>query len=255
MSAVKNPSIGTLKESSLHKSLKLYYSGEDGQIEYTTDSFVCDAITGYGEIIEVQTGSFAPLKEKAKLLCKNNRLKIVHPVICAKNIEVYTGKNKLIRRRKSRIKGCKWDLFNALVYAPMLPKIKNLSIELILIDITEKRMDDGKGSWRRKGISIKDRFLDNIHGSLILKKPGDYLDFIPFTKEDEFTAKEMAEKAKINMALARKTLYSLNKMGVLEYSGKRSAAYLYRIKTKPPRMHMQSKKKPAPRKGAGIINN
>ena len=163
------PLIGTKKESSLHRSLKFRYSGSTGTTETLAGSYVCDGQTSEGELIEVQTGSFGPLKEKVKALVSIGKVRIIHPIIAQKHIELYDSSGFLLRRRKSPRKGSAWDLFNALIYAPLLPLLKNLTIELAVVEIVEKRADDGKGSWRRKGVSITDRSLSVWRHSVILK--------------------------------------------------------------------------------------
>ena len=222
-------SIGTKKESSLHRSLKYRYSG-DGETETLAGSYVCDACTSDGEYIEVQTGSFGPLKEKAKNITKTGKLRIIHPIIAEKTLETRDDKGRLLRRRKSPRKGSEWDLFDALLYAPEIPLYKNLAIELAVVEVIEKRVDDGKGSWRRKGISISDREIGAWHHSVVLKGPKDYYRFVPFKKNEEFTVRALGEKAGIDVSLARKTLYVLTKMGVVERIGKQGKAFLYRIK-------------------------
>jgi hypothetical protein len=106
--------------------------------------------------------------------------------------------------------------------------LKNLSIELVIVDITEKRIDDGRGSWRRRGASISDRLIDVWRQSIVLSKPKDYYRFIPFRKGEGFSVRDLAEKAGIDAGLARKTLYVLNKMGLVERTGKLGRAYQYR---------------------------
>jgi len=222
--------IGTYKESSLHRSLKFRYSGDNGSVEESAGSFVCDACTSEGELIEVQTGSLGPLKEKAKSLCKKNKLRIIHPIIIQKTIELYDTEGQLLHRRKSPRKGSAWDLFNALLYAPELPLLKNLTIELAVIDVIEKRIDDGEGSWRRKGVSIADRSLGAWRDSVVLKSPKDYGQFIPFKKKEEFTVRMLAEKAGINTVIARKALYVFTKMNLVERAGKQGRALVYKRK-------------------------
>ena len=227
----KSPSIGTKNESSLHRVLKYQYSGSGGATETSIGDYICDAQTSEGEIIEVQTGSLGPLKQKAKDLARTGKVRIIHPIIFQKHIELYDAKGKkLLRKRKSPKKGSAWDLFNALIYAPELPLLKNLTIELVIADIVEKRVDDGSGSWRRRGVRIADHTLAALHQSIVLKKPKDYLQFIPFIKKEDFTVKDLSEKAKIDIHLARKTLYVLSKIGLVERIGKRDRAFIYRRK-------------------------
>ena len=77
-----NTGIGTKRESSLHRSLKFQYSEFD--IEVPVGDYVCDGKTSQGELIEVQTGSFGPLREKVKILTRKNRVRIVHPIVYEK---------------------------------------------------------------------------------------------------------------------------------------------------------------------------
>jgi hypothetical protein len=224
-------SIGARKESSLHRMLKFRYSGEWGHTEAPMGDYVCDARTEEGELIEVQTGSFGPLKEKAKALAKKNKLRIIHPIILQKTIELYDTGGKLLHCRKSPRKGTPWDIFKVLLYAPDLPLVKNLTIELAFIDISEKRIDDGKGSWRRKKVTIADKSLTAWHNSITLSSIKDYSQFIPFEKEETFTVKDFAKKAKINPTLAQKTLYTLTRLGLVTRIGKQGRSFLYQ-KTK-----------------------
>jgi hypothetical protein len=208
--------------------LKFRYRGANGRIEQVCGEYVCDCVTEAGEIVEIQTGSFGPLKEKVKNLLLSHPVRIVHPVVITKYIETYSTNALLLRRQKSPRRGSPWDLFKSLLYAPELPLLKGISVELALIDVMEQRVQDGKGSWRRGGTSITGRELTGWRGSIVLKKPGDYRRFIPAALNRDFTVSSLAESAGISGTLARKTLYVLNKMGVVERTGKRKRFYTYR---------------------------
>ncbi|MDR0657313.1 MAG: hypothetical protein LBG22_13460 [Treponema sp.] len=220
-------SIGTERESSLHRALKYRYAGETGQTEYELENYVCDVYTGGGEALEIQTGSFGPLDGKLHSLCRLSPVRIIHPVVIHKYIELYDTEGNLIRGRKSNRSGSIWDLFKNLLYAPELPLLPSLAIELALIDVKEKRVDDGKGSWRRRGASIRDRELLAWHESIELKHVSDYRRFVPFAPKTEFTVRDLAKQARIQAPLAGKTLYVLNKIGIVKRVGKQGRALLY----------------------------
>jgi hypothetical protein len=222
-------SIGTRHETSLHRDLKYSYAGQGGQTEAEVGGFVADGISADGEFIEIQTTSFGPLKEKAKEFAARGKLRIVYPVIITKYIEVFDTNGKRQYRRRSPRKGSPWDIFDALIYAPELPLTANVRIELALIDACEQRIQDGKGSWRRKGVSIHDRQVIAVHERIALEKPADYRRFVPFKKTESFTSAQMAEKAGIPTDLARKTLYVLNKMGMVQKTGKQRNSVIYRV--------------------------
>jgi hypothetical protein len=248
MGKKKPHSIGTERESSLHRSLKFRYAGEGGKTEQIVEGFVADGVRDDGEFIEVQTGSFAPLRRKIPELVKQGKVRIIHPIAIAKYIDVYESvppkrsakkaagavsnaagtTGKPLYRRKSPRKGSPWDLFDALLYAPELALLPGLTIELVLLDITEKRLRDGKGSWRRKGVSILDREMSAWHEAILLAKPADYLRFVPFKKNEEFTTALLAERAGIDAVAARKTLYVLTKLGIVTRIGKQKNSWVYK---------------------------
>ena len=220
--------IGIVKESSLHRDLKFRYS-EPGNTEITRGNYVCDGQTRDGELIEVQTGSFGPLREKVKKLTNNEKIRIIYPIIVSKYIELYDINGKLSRKRKSPQKGCAWDLFKVLLYAPELSINLRVTLELVFLDILEKRKNDGKGSWRRRGVTIQDRIPLSLHKTIILKELNDYNQFLPIEKET-FTVKDLGDSAGISRILARKCLYVLEKINVTERVGKQGNALVYKKK-------------------------
>ena len=230
---VQSAGIGTERESSLHRTLKFRYAGAGGRVESTLEGYVCDGISREGEIIEVQTGSFGPLKRKAKELAALGKLRIIHPVILRKYIEVYDPEGNRLYRRRSPRQGSEWDLFSALIHAPELPETAGLSIELALVEVREKRIKDGRGSWRRGGVSIADRDLIAWHGSVSLAEKRDYRRFVPFGAEERFTVKDLAGKAAIDPALAGKALYVLRKMGLVKRTTKKGRAWVYEAASGP----------------------
>ena len=222
-------SIGTESEHSLHRDLKFRYAGRKGRTETEIAGFVADGINAKGEIIEIQTGSFGPLNKKIRDLAARGKVTVVHPVILTKYIEVFDTKGNRLYRRKSPCRGCPWDLFDAMIYAPDLPLVPGVTVELVMVDADEKRVRDGKGSWRRRGVSIRDRTMTAFHKRIRLGKPSDYLQFVPFKKNEKFTSALLKEKAGIPIGLAQKTLYVLTKIGVIKKTGKQRNAFVYKL--------------------------
>jgi hypothetical protein len=216
--------IGTRNESNLHKALKLHYAAS-GKTEEERDGYVCDAIGLDGEAVEIQTGSFGALKHKIPALAKKGAVRLIYPVIVNKTLELYDTGGNLLSRKKSPKKGSVWDVFGELIYAPDFITLPRLTIELALVDITERRLDDGKGSWRRKGISIEDRILDTWRENIVLKKKKDWQRFVPLT--GEFTAKELALAVRIRPVLARKTLYVFEKAGFAKKIRKEGRSWVF----------------------------
>ncbi|GHU85126.1 hypothetical protein FACS189473_3770 [Spirochaetia bacterium] len=222
--------IGTERESSLHRALKFQYAGAEERTETLVGHYVCDGVNKEGELIEVQTGSFGPLKQKVPALTAQGPVKIIHPIIVNKYIELYDEQGVMISRRKSPRKGTPWDLFKALLYAPELPLTPNVTIELALVDTAERRIKDGQGSWRRKGVSIADKTLLACRETITLLCREDYYRFVPFKKTEDFTVRDLGARAKIQPAIARKALYVLTKMELVKRVGKKGNALVYRIR-------------------------
>jgi hypothetical protein len=232
---VTGEGIGAKNESSLHRALKFRYTGESGATEQAVGSYVCDGVREDGGLIEVQTGSFGPLKQKIPALAAAGPVIIIHPIIVTKYIETFDESGALLRRRKSPRRGTIWDLFKALLYAPDLPLVKNVSLELALIDVTEKRVTDGKGSWRRRRVSIADREICAWHESIPLLRPGDYRRFAPFTPKERFTVQKLAERVKIDDVIARKCLYVLTRLRLVQRVDKQGKWIVYKIAPPRPR--------------------
>ncbi|MDR0495165.1 MAG: hypothetical protein LBG95_06025 [Treponema sp.] len=223
-------SIGTRSESSLHRDLKLSYAGKAGRTEIEVAGFIADGINAEGEYIEVQIRNFGSIKKKIQELSQLGKVRVIYPVLVTKYIEVFNTKGKLQYRRKSPRRGSAWDIFDALVHAPELPLVSGLAIELVLVEASEQRVRDGKGSWRRKGVSIKDHALLAVYERIALQKPADYLRFVPFTLKEQFTSADLGEKAGIRVDMARKALYVLTKIGVVNRIGKKGNALVYKCK-------------------------
>ena len=97
----------------------------------------------------------------------------------------------------------------------------NLSLEIVLTEEEETRQDDGKGSWRRKGVSIKDRRLIRIIEKIKMNEKVDFLRLLPDRIKEPFSTKDIANELNVSIYLARKILYSLKKIEVIEDVGKR----------------------------------
>ena len=82
--------IGTLNEGPLHAALKQHYLRRGGQEEVPVGDFVADVVCE-DKIFEIQTGSFSGLKRKLESLCRNNQVRLVHPVVQIKTCLLYTS--------------------------------------------------------------------------------------------------------------------------------------------------------------------
>jgi Fic family protein len=107
-----------------------------------------------------------------------------------------------------------------LVMIPHMIGEENFSLEVLLIDEEEVRCDDGKGSWKRRGVSIKERKLLKVNDRILFQTKADYLKILPQGLNEVFTNRELSKLAKISVRTARQITYCLRKGGVIRLAGK-----------------------------------
>jgi ribosomal protein S25 len=215
-------------QTSLHESIKQWYSKPGDQLEVWVDGYIIDIVSGE-LLIEVQTGNFSSIKGKIRDLIRNHLVRVVHPVVINKWIIRLDSNGEKISQRKSPKKGRLEEIFLELVYIPNIWRSPNLSLEVLLIYAEELLIDDGKGSWRRKYWSVHDRRLLKIIDKKIFRRTTDFLGLLSENLPKNFTSNNIAETSGINLNIARKMAYTLRKMGLIEDIGKRGRATLYTL--------------------------
>jgi hypothetical protein len=217
-----------MTEYSLHSEIKDWYMVSGDELEVKVEDFIVDIIRGK-LLIEIQTGNFSAIKKKLIQLLSNNHVRLVYPIAKLKWIVHVSRLGEFVRRRKSPKKGKLTDLFYELVYAPSLIKDRNFSFEVLLIEEEEVRCNDGRGSWRRRGVSVKDRKLLNVFDRVIFEGSQDFLEFLPEELGGYFTNKVLALKLGISVRLAQKITYCLRKMGAISIAGKKRNELLFQV--------------------------
>jgi hypothetical protein len=208
-----------MNEFSLHSEIKKVYSLPGDQYEVKVGNYIVD-ILRENLLIEVQTKNFSALKEKLQVLTQKHKVRLVYPLTEKKWITHVTKEHLDLNTRKSPKKGKLTDLFRELVMIPNMICEENFSLEVLLIDEEEVRCDDGKGSWRRRGVSIKERKLMKVNDRILFQTKADYLKILPADLNEVFTNKELAKLAKISVRNARQITYCLRKSNVIRLVGK-----------------------------------
>jgi len=221
--------IGTLRESSLHATLKQIYKEPGDKLEKSVDKYVIDIVRD-NLLIEIQTQSFSTIRNKLENLIQNHRVLLIHPIIQDKWIINLDSTNKnILRKRLSPAHGSFFNVFRELIYISDLISNPNLNIEVILIQAEEIRVNDGLGSWKRKGWSIHDRKLLRILNHKIISSPKQFLEFLPKELKIPFSNQNLANYLDISIKLARKMTYSLRKMNLLKVVRKVGNTFLFNI--------------------------
>jgi len=219
--------IGELNQTDLHEELKRQYCGHDGETEVEVDGFVVD-VRLPNELVEIQTRSVGKLKRKLVKLSADHRVRLVHPIAVSKYIERIDGDGGTVSRRRSPKRGRVEGAFREISsIADILPN-PNITVEIVLVDVTELRRDDGRGSWRRKGVSIVGRRLDGIVERYALRLARDYLRLLPDNLPESFTNRDVVAAAGLTYRVAQSMTSSLRKMGLISITDKRGRELLYR---------------------------
>lgn len=218
-----------MTEYSLHADIKGWYSKAKHPVEVKVDEFIVDVINEDGLLIEIQTRNLSAIKKKLRKLLKGNKVRLVYPIAKIKWIVYVSDAGEIVKKRKSPKKGKITDLFGEMVHLPSLINNENFSIEVLFIEEKELRCNDGKGSWRRKGISVKDRKLIKIFGSVIFEKKTDFLKVLPDNMDNPFTNKILAKKMGIPIRLAQKITYCLRKMNAVTVVDKKRRELVFEI--------------------------
>lgn len=218
-----------MTEYSLHSEIKHWYMASGDKLEVKVDDFIIDVLRE-NLLIEIQTENFSAIKKKLKkLLLNSNQIRLVYPIAQLKWIVHVSRSGEFVRRRKSPKKGKVTDLFYELVHAPSLMKNRNFSLEVLLIEEEEIRCSDGRGSWRRRGDSVKNRKLLKVFDRIVFENSNDFLEFIPEELDNRFTNKVLAQKLGVSVRLAQKITYCLRKMGAISVAGKRFNQLLFQV--------------------------
>ena len=168
-----------MNESNLHSALKKLYTNAAEEHELCINGFIVDIVRD-GSIIEIQTGSFSKINKKLTALLPDYRVKLVYPIAYEKTLIVYDHKKEnILYRRRSPKKGQLLDIMDELVYIPKHIVHPNFCLEVLLTIEEEIRSADGKGSWRRRGISIIDRKLVDIVKRIELSDVSDFKKLLP----------------------------------------------------------------------------
>ena len=185
-----------MNEYTLHSALKQWYSLPGDMFEVNIGGFVVDVVQG-SLLVEIQTKNFSAAKRKLQRLVGDHKVRLVYPIAKQKWIVRVAQSGEPLGRRKSPKKGRLVDLFHELVRLPDLIEHRNFSLEVLMIEEEEVRCNDGRGSWRRRGASVKDRKLISVTERVLFKDEKDFLRFLPGELTDPFTNKDLSVRVAV----------------------------------------------------------
>jgi hypothetical protein len=218
-----------MTEHSLHSQLKNWYAREGDLVEAKFGNYVVDIVRD-DLFIEIQTRNFSSIKKKLSQMILNHQVRLVYPIPFVKWITRLTKEGSKLTRRRSPKRGRVEELFNQLVYLPYFCSDLNAEVEVLLVNVEEYLIDDGKGSWRRRKWSIHDRELLSVEHSEVFRNPSDFNQLLPNELPTEFTVRQLSKLSKLPIRLTQRMAYCLRHMDVIELHGKKGRANLYRLK-------------------------
>ncbi len=221
--------IGTLSEKTIHAILKNYYQPDEDKQEMPIENFVAD-IYSDGEIIEIQTRQFNRMRDKLKAFLPLYPVTIVYPIPREKwIIWIDEESGELSKKRKSPVKGNPYMAFPELYKIKMFLKEPNLRLKFVFLDMEEYKLLNGWSRDRKKGSSRYDRIPTELVEEIDINCIRDYMQFVPYELEGEFTSKEFAKAAHISVSLAQTVLNILYYVGTVTRTGKRGNQILYTV--------------------------
>jgi hypothetical protein len=215
-----------MNEYSLHSEIKTAYSLPGDQFEAKLGNYIVDILRG-DLVIEVQTKNFSAIREKLQMLTAQHRVRLVYPLAESKWITRVSKDNSVLKKRRSPRRGRLTDVFRELVRIPKMIGEENFSLEVLFIDEEEVRCADGRGSWRRRGVSVRDRRLLRVNGRVLFQNKADYLRLLPDSLSAVFTNKELEKSAKIPIRTAQQITYCLRKSGIIRIIQKKGRKLVF----------------------------
>ena len=221
-------SIGELNERSLHRALKEHYAVAGSETEQVIDGFVTDVVVD-GRIIEIQTGSFGPLRNKLTRLLDAHPVTLVHPIAKDRYLVRLADDPALPpTRRRSPKHGSVFDVFPALVSIPSLLAHPNLTLEVVMTVEEEVRApSERRGRWRRDWSRVDRRLVDVVE-TYAIASMADLFAMVDADLPETFTTNDIAAAMKSTRGLAQQAAYCFRESGVTEVCGKDGRALVYR---------------------------
>jgi hypothetical protein len=216
-----------MQQTDLHSALKAFYLTRGAAEEVLIDGYYIDIVQD-DLLIEIQTRNFSAIRKKLIDLIQRHSVRLVYPIPVEKWIvRIQEEGQTHPSRRKSPRHGRIEHVFSELVRIPDLMEHPNFSLEVLLIHEEEVRLADGKGSWRRNGVSIINRRLLEVVDRRLFTDPVDLMGLLPKDLEQPFTNRHLAQKLDISPRLAARMSYCFRNMNILTITGKQNKSYLF----------------------------
>jgi hypothetical protein len=216
-------------ETSLHRCLKSHYARPGARYEERLGQYRIDVHNG-DELVEIQHGSLAAIRDKIARLVVNHQVLVVKPIVGRKTIiRLDRAEGREVSRRLSPKQGALLDIFEELIYFRRVFPHPQLVVDVPIVDIEETRYP-GHGRrrrWRRDDHVVADQRLVAVRSRATFRTATDLLALLPAELPRPWHTGELAEQLRIGRHIAQRIAYCLRHMSAAREVGKRGNARLY----------------------------
>jgi hypothetical protein len=217
--------VGELREGALHAALKRLLARPGDRLEVPVEGYVIDVVRASGELVEVQTGSFSPLRAKLDALLDRHVMRIVHPVPARRRIVRVDSDGAVVSRRLSPLRPGASAVFDGRGSFPTQLSHPHLTIEVLLCAEDHVRAPAPRRG-RRFTRDPGERRLVEVLSSVELSAPEDAVALLP-PLAAPFTTRDLAAAMDVPLGLAQRAAACLRALGLAEPAGRRDRAPLY----------------------------
>jgi hypothetical protein len=217
-------------ETSLHRQLKELYATDGALVEQRVGRYRIDVVRA-GQLIEIQLASLSAIRDKIAALVKEHQLLLVKPIIARKHlVKCKRAGGQVVTRRLSPKQGVLLDVFEELVHFTRVFPHRQLTLEVILVEIEEWRFPGhGRRRWRRDNDhQVEDQRLVAVHGTHQFRKAADLCRLLPASLPQPFHTGHLAQGLGVERWIAQRMAYCLREMGAIKPVGKLRGAWLYK---------------------------
>jgi hypothetical protein len=216
-------------ETTLHRQLKALYAGAEARVEERVAGYRIDAIRGR-QLVEIQHGGLAAIRGKISRLLEEHEVLVVKPLVARKQlVRLNKRSGKEVSRRLSPKQATLLDLFHELVYFTRVFPHPNLTLQVPLVEIEERRYP-GHGRrrrWRKDDHVVEDQRLLTVHAVHTFRIAADLLELLPAKLPQPFHTGHLADGLGIHRWIAQRIAYCLRHTGAAAICGKAGNAVLY----------------------------
>ncbi len=218
-------------ETSLHRQLKEHYADTGAEQEVKLGAYRIDVVNS-DALVEIQHGSLAAIRDKVACLLQQHRVIVVKPIVARKRImRLKRAGGRVVSQRWSPKRGKPLDLFDELVYFTRVFPHANLTLEVPLVAVEERRFPGhGRRRWRHdKDHQVEDLQLIEVQQVYRFHTAGDLLQLIPDPLPVPFHTGHLAERLSVQRWFACRIAYCMRMTGAAVEVGKKGNARLYEL--------------------------